>query len=112
MKLSEINDGGLQEVYDLAEEKIIENIKDLNTESKTNRKIVIELKFKTDENREVINLEYSVKPTLAAVKSFSTNLHLYKETSDGLKIKEIGSNIPGQEKMNIDNVVSMEREAK
>ena len=31
MKLSEINYGGLQEVYDLAEEKIIENIKDLNT---------------------------------------------------------------------------------
>ena len=71
MKLNEIGNGGLQEVYDLAEKKIIENAKDPNTEYKANRKITVELKFKMDENREVINLEYSVKPTLAPFRTFS-----------------------------------------
>ena len=112
MKLNEIGNGGLQEVYDLAEKKIIENAKDPNTEYKANRKITVELKFKMDENREVINMEYSVKPTLAPVKSNSTNMHLYKDTEGEYNMKEIGNHIPGQEKMNIDNVVSMEREAK
>ena len=39
MKLNEIGNGGLQEVYDLAEKKIIENAKDPNTEYKANRKL-------------------------------------------------------------------------
>lgn len=51
LDLSQIGDGGLQEKVDKELEKVIANILDPNTETKTARKLAITLTMKPDDTR-------------------------------------------------------------
>ena len=54
LDLSQIGDGGLQEKVDKELERVIANILDPNTETKTARKLVITLTMKSDETRQTV----------------------------------------------------------
>ena len=54
LDLSQIGDGGLQEKVDKELEKVIANILDPNTETKTARKLVITLMMKPDDTRQTV----------------------------------------------------------
>ena len=69
LDLSQIGEGGLQEKVDKELEKVIANILDPNTETKTARKLVITLTMKPDDTRQTVATAMEVKSTLAPQKS-------------------------------------------
>ena len=73
--------GMLSAVFNREVEKVASNIYDPNTSSVAKRTITITLEIKPDENRELGNVDISVKSKICPVKSVSTKLLLgYDET--------------------------------
>lgn len=105
MQLSEINNGALQEVFDLEFDKVLRNIRDINTDPKAKRKVTIEMTISPNEKRTIGDIDFKVKHTEAPVNGFATAITI---TEDGRKVvaEEIGNELPGQ--MNVENVLEME----
>ena len=78
LDLSQIGDGGLQEKVDKELERVIANILDPNTETKTARKLAITLTMKPDDTRQ----------TVATV--------LVGQEGSQVYANELKSNMPGQ----------------
>lgn len=105
MQLSEINSGALQEVFDYEFNKILRNIRDVNTDPKAKRKVTIEMTISPNEKRTIGDIDFKVKHTEAPINGFATAITI---TEDGRKVvaEEIGNELPGQ--MNVENVLEME----
>lgn len=105
MQLSEINNGALQEVFDLEFDKVLRNIRDINTDPKAKRKVTIEMTISPNEKRTIGDIGFKVKHTEAPVNGFATAITI---TEDGRKViaEEIGNELPGQ--MNVENILEME----
>lgn len=105
MQLSEINSGALQEVFDYEFDKVLRNIRDVNTDPKAKRKVTIEMTISPNEKRTIGDIDFKVKHTEAPINGFATAITI---TEDGRKVvaKEIGNELPGQ--MNVENVLEME----
>ena len=105
MQLSEINSGALQEVFDYEFDKVLRNIRDINTDPKAKRKVTIEMTISPNEKRTIGDIDFKVKHTEAPINGFATAITI---TEDGRKVvaEEIGNELPGQ--MNVENVLEME----
>ena len=105
MQLSEINSGALQEVFDYEFDKVLRNIRDVNTDPKAKRKVTIEMPISPNEKRTIGDIDFKVKHTEAPINGFATAITI---TEDGRKVvaEEIGNELPGQ--MNVENVLEME----
>ncbi|MFA5385100.1 MAG: hypothetical protein WC364_10625 [Eubacteriales bacterium] len=68
--------GAVQEQINNEMNKILANLVDLNTDTKTVRKLTVTLAFKVDENRESVDCAAQAKATLAPVKAITTRLIL------------------------------------
>ena len=95
LDLSQIGEGGLQEKVDKELEKVIANILDPNTETKTARKLVITLMMKPDDTRQTVATAMEVKSTLAPQKAVATTVLIGQEGSQ-VYANELKSNMPGQ----------------
>ncbi|MCE4957693.1 replication terminator protein [Macrococcoides caseolyticum] len=62
--LSKLADGAVQERFEDAFNKALENIHDLNTDPKKTRKVTLEVKISSDENRELLFMDVSAKTSL------------------------------------------------
>ncbi|WP_429975488.1 hypothetical protein [Enterococcus sp. DIV0086] len=62
--LSELSEGALQERFEFELGQVIKNINDLNTDPSKKRKITIELTILSDEYREDVVIDFSVKSKL------------------------------------------------
>lgn len=95
--LSELGNGALQEQFDEADQAVMENIRDKNTEVKTKRKITIEITYETDETREYPDVTFQVKqPKLAPRASGKTRVMLDVDENGQVVGKELVSGIRGQ----------------
>lgn len=105
MQLSEINSGALQEVFDYEFDKVLRNIRDVNTDPKAKRKVTIEMTISPNEKRTIGDIDFKVKHTEAPINGFATAITI---TEDGRKVvaEEIGNELPGQ--MNVENILEME----
>lgn len=81
LDLSQIGDGGLQEKVDKELERVIANILDPNTETKTARKLAITLTMKPDDTRQTVATAMEVKSTLAPQKAIATTVLIGQEGS-------------------------------
>lgn len=89
--------GALQEKFDDAMEKVLQNMTDPNTPWKNKRKIMVEVTFEQDETRDDSSVEVSVIPKLAAVKPVKTRMAIGKDLATGkCYAEEYGSGIRGQ----------------
>lgn len=95
LDLSQIGEGGLQEKVDKELEKVIVNILDPNTETKTARKLVITLTMKSDDTRQTVSTTMEVKSTLAPQKAIATTV-LVGQDDNQVYANELKSSIPGQ----------------
>ncbi|KHO32668.1 replication terminator protein, partial [Clostridium tetani] len=66
--------GALAERMDQALKEVLENIADPNTDYKTKRKLTLEMKFVTGEDRELTEVEIIAKTKLAPKSSVSTKI--------------------------------------
>ncbi len=89
--------GALQEKFDDAMEKVLVNMTDPNTPWKNKRKIVVEVSFEQNEDRDDSTVNVSVVTKLAAVKPVSTRMAIGKDLETGqVFAEEYGSQCRGQ----------------
>ena len=99
--------GALQEKFDDAMEKVLVNMMDPNTPWKNKRKIVVEVSFEQNEDRDDSTVNVSVVSKLAPVKPVSTRMAIGKDLETGqVFAEEYGSQCRGQ--MTLDDYQSQQ----
>lgn len=89
--------GALQEKFDDAMEKVLQNMTDPNTPWKNKRKITVEVTFEQNEDRDDSSVNVSVIPKLAAVKPVETRMAIGRDLTTGkCYAEEYGNNVRGQ----------------
>lgn len=89
--------GALQEKFDDAMEKVLQNMTDPNTPWKNKRKITVEVTFEQNEDRDDSSVNVSVIPKLAAVKPVETRMAIGRDLATGkCYAEEYGNNVRGQ----------------
>lgn len=96
LNLSKLASGGVQEIFDMEIEKLLDNIQDPNTEADKPRKLTLTLTLVPDESRELIKLDSQIKLALAPTKSVTTNLISGTNINGEVEAQELKSGMPGQ----------------
>ena len=96
ISLKTLANGAVEEQFQMALNKIMNNISDLNTEALSKRKLTLEVVFKPDESRKLIDTKFTIKEKLAPLTSVNTAILLGQ---DGGKVvtAELLKQIPGQQ---------------
>ena len=74
--------GGITELLDYELSKLLENVRDPNTEAKKKRKITMTIEIAPDENQGHMTAKVDIKSSLAPVNGLQTYLYC-SETEDG-----------------------------
>ena len=89
--------GALQEKFDDAMEKVLQNMTDPNTPWKNKRKITVEVTFEQNEDRDDSSVNVSVIPKLAAVKPVETRMAIGRDLATGkCYAEDYGNTVRGQ----------------
>lgn len=89
--------GALDEKLNAALKNVIENLLDPNTDYKTKRKITIDMKFQTDDTRELANVEVSTKVSLAPSTPVATKMLIGRDFNTGqIVAREWDNQVAGQ----------------
>lgn len=96
LNLSQISDGGLQEKFDREIQQVFANVQDLNTEATKKRKVVVTIEFIPDDSRETVNLNSSIKTTLAPQVAVSSTMLTGIDNQGRIVAKELKSGLKGQ----------------
>ena len=87
----------MQEKFDDAMEKVLQNMTDPNTPWKNKRKITVEVTFEQNEDRDDSSVNVSVIPKLAAVKPVETRMAIGRDLATGkCYAEEYGNTVRGQ----------------
>lgn len=97
INLNDFAGGALAEKFNNEIKKITANLLDVNTEWKKTRKLIIELKFDTTEDRQFTNVEIGTKVKLAEPTTAATTLLIGKDMMNGeVLATEYKNQVPGQ----------------
>lgn len=97
VELKEIIGGGLQEQFEKAFERIVENLQNPNTPFKNSREITIKLKFTQNEKRDDVKCAVQVSEKLAPQAPMETAFSIGKNLKTGeLYAEEYGKQVKGQ----------------
>lgn len=108
VELQELVGGALQEKFNKAFERVVENLQDVNTSFKNKRKITVTLDFTQNEARDDVHCEISVVEKLAPQSPMTTSFGIGKNLETGeMFAQEYGKQIKGQ--MTINDFVSPEQ---
>jgi hypothetical protein len=86
MKLA---DGAIVEKLNRELDKITQNIVDKNTDPKKERKIILTLSFKPNENRDFVVTKIQTKTTLATEMGVETQIIVGKDSEGQLHLNEV-----------------------
>lgn len=101
VELSEVVGGALQEKFDKAFSRVIENLQDPNTSFKVKRAITIKLTFDQTEARDDVSVNIDVQEKLAPQAGMKTSFAIGKNLKTGeLYAEEYGKQVKGQTVMN------------
>lgn len=104
VELKDLVGGALQEKFNKAFERVIDNLQDVNTSYKNKRKIVIQLDFTQNEARDDVHVDVAVVEKLAPQAPMSTSFAIGKDLKTGeMFAEEYGKQIKGQ--MNMSNFI-------
>lgn len=82
MNIGNIAGGAIPEVFDKTLDSVLRNIADINTPAEQPREIVIKIKFKPAENRELGEVSFRCEAKLAGVKVAKGNFFIAKRGAD------------------------------
>lgn len=102
INLEKFADGALSEKFNIAFQEVLENIADPNTKYKTKRKLIIDLTFETDEERELSIVGIQTKTKLAPAKAAATKIIIDRDGKGGVIASEYMSQIRGQQYLGVD----------
>lgn len=95
--LSNLAGGQLEDAFQNALVRVLQNLSDVNTPFKPKREIDIKIVFEQNEERNDIKLGISVKPKLAAIIPVNTSLGMFRDLkTNRITIEEYGSHLRGQ----------------
>lgn len=98
---SSIAKGALDEKLNAALKDVIENLLDPNTDHKAKRKITIDMKFQTDDTRELAGIEVSTKVSLAPSMPVATKMLIGRDFNTGqIVAREWDNQVQGQIEVN------------
>lgn len=93
--------GALAERMNQAIQEVLENISDPNTDWKPKRKLTMELKFETKEDRELTEVSITAKTKLAPRSTVSTKIIIDRNLEGDVLGTEFKKQIPGQTSMKV-----------
>lgn len=97
VELSDVVGGALQEKFDKAFARVIENLQDPNTSFKVKRAITIKLTFEQNEGRDDVSVSIDVQEKLAPQAGMKTSFAIGKNLKTGeLYAEEYGKQVRGQ----------------
>ena len=97
VQLQSIVGGALQEKFDRAFERVVENLGDVNTKWKEKRKITITIGFSQNELRNDVAVDVSVVEKLAPQSPLETRFAIGKNLKTGeMYAEEYGMQVRGQ----------------
>lgn len=105
MKLSQIGQGALQELFENELEKVIDNINDINTEPTKKRKITLTVEIKSDESREILFADVHAKSNLVSMPPTSLKLFNMIDDNGERVVNELKSGVKGQAFIDDDGTV-------
>ena len=95
--LNTFANGAIQEKFNEALEKVLENMLDPNTSFKNKRGITIDIGFTQNENRDDASVSISVKTKTASPMPVETSVAMGKDLKTGdIEVQEYGKQIKGQ----------------
>lgn len=101
VELKNLVGGALQEKFNRAFEKVVENLQDSNTSFKAKRGITIKLSFEQNEARNDVSVSVDVSEKLAPEAGMKTSFAIGKDLKTGeLFAEEYGKQIKGQMSIN------------
>ncbi|AAO36636.1 replication terminator (endogenous virus) [Clostridium phage phiCTC2B] len=103
INLETFANGALAERMDQALKEVLENIADPNTDYKTKRKLTLEMKFITGEDRELTEVEIIAKTKLAPKSSVSTKIIIDRTLEGEVLGTEFKKQLPGQQVLKVDS---------
>lgn len=89
--------GAVQEVFDHELKKVFENIMDVNTPSATKRKLVLEITLSPNDERDMAQVDFQVKKTLAPIKAVTSAIVMGKDGSGNIIANEVLKQVKGQQ---------------
>lgn len=106
LNLSNLADGAVQEKMDHELKRVLQNILDPNTDFDKARTVTVTISMKSNEQRNSLTTDVSVKSKLAPQKSVSTTVLVGRDDNTGqIKAAELLSNAPGQTFIDMDDGV-------
>lgn len=103
INLETFANGALSERMDQALKEVLENIADPNTDSKPKRKLTLEMKFTTSEDRELTEVEITAKTKLAPRSAVSTKIIIDRDLDGEVLGTEFKKQLPGQQVLKVDS---------
>lgn len=102
INLETFANGALAERVHQALKEVLENIADPNTDSNIKRKLTLEMKFDTSDDREITEVEIIAKTKLAPRSSVSTKILIDRNLDGEVLGTEFKKQLPGQTMMKVD----------
>lgn len=110
--LLDLMDGGVKELADLNLQRVLENMRDVNTDPKKARSITVKFTFAGNEERDSVALRVQVESKLAPIKPAETTLDIGNEGGHVVAV-ERPKVTPGQLRMETgaNNVTAIKTQA-
>ena len=96
MKLTELADGKLQDIFERELSKVMNNIGDERTDSEKPREILIKMKIVPDEYREIGEVTCTVSSKLAPESDIGMKFLIDRDLNSNFVATEYKKQIPGQ----------------
>lgn len=110
--LKEMCNGAIQEKFQHAFDRVMENLQDINTPYRDKREIVIKMTFAQNEQRDNVMADIKVTEKLASQGALTTQFAVGKDLKTGKIIaEEYGNQLRGQTEMDVNvNAVAVDAE--
>lgn len=95
ISLFDLLDGGVKELAALNLRRVLDNIRDVNTDAKKTRSLTVKFTFKPNDNRDAVNVDISVDCKTVPVRSVETTLDIGEDNGQTVAV-ERPKYTPGQ----------------
>ena len=99
-------EGGVRELAELNLQRVLENIRDVNTDAKKTRTLTVTMKFLANDDRDTVNVDISVDSKTAPIKAVATTLDIGEDCGQTVAV-ERPKYTPGQLRIDADNPVNV-----
>lgn len=95
ISLFDLLDGGVKELAALNLRRVLDNIRDVNTDAKKTRSLTVKFTFKPNDNRDAVNVDIVVDCKTVPVRAVATTLDIGEDNGQTVAV-ERPKYTPGQ----------------